>query len=53
MRDYGFTRDYILYELPNVEGWALSNWSRENTAWSEFERATDGYIAQERDKLGA
>lgn len=44
------TRDYILFELPSVEGNALVAWSIENSPFGNAERESDGYIAQQRDR---
>lgn len=46
----GFTRDYVLDELPSQQGWALLAAAIELDSGLAVERATDGYIAQDRAK---
>jgi len=46
-----FHRDHVLFDLASVEGWAWYNWALENEPYSNLERATDGYIAQELDRM--
>ena len=46
-----FTREYVLLDLPSVEGWAFYNWSLAADPWRNAELQSDGYIAQERDRL--
>jgi hypothetical protein len=46
--------DYVLYDLPMEQGWALQNASFEEDGWLQFaqvKREGKGYIFQERDRL--
>jgi hypothetical protein len=47
MAGYKWPREYVLFELPSVEGWACYNWLVEADPWGSRDRETDGYIAQE------
>lgn len=47
MRDYHFTLDQALYELPIRQAFALAAFAEENQPWASIERTTPGYIAQE------
>jgi hypothetical protein len=47
MREYEFSKEYVLYELPESQGWALYAWSVENGPWNTADRITDGYVRQE------
>lgn len=47
MHFYGLTRHEVLYRLPGCQGWAMYAWAIENNGWSDVDRDSDGYIAQE------
>lgn len=51
MRAYALPRDHILFELPSVEGWACLAAAVEGDPWTNAQRASSGYIAQELDRL--
>ena len=51
MRDFHFTRDQVLDELPLAEAFAYRAWATESNPWASVRRASDGYIAQERHRL--
>ena len=54
MKTYGYTGDFIDWELDGAQGWAESNWARENEAsvWGDrLEKQTPGYVKQEYNKL--
>jgi hypothetical protein len=46
LKALGFERDYILYQMPCIEGWMWLAESQENGDWP-VELACDGYLAQE------
>jgi hypothetical protein len=50
MRDYALPRDYILFDLPMVQGFAYCAAAIElhmrSDPWSTLERDSDAYIAQ-------
>ncbi len=48
IRDFHFTREFVLYELPLNQAFALMAWSTEMNPWSPVKRVTEGYIARER-----
>ncbi len=41
----------VLYELPMAQGWALLNVATEQSGWPGYDRISDGYVAQEMDRL--
>lgn len=48
--------DYILHDLPMIQGWAFLAAATEQDAWLQFagiKRTSKGYIKQEIDKLVA
>ena len=49
MKAYGWTADYIRFEITGAEGWIYYNWAYENEAsvWGSGVRAVDGYVKQE------
>lgn len=47
MAAYGWTEDYVLFELSGARGWAYYAAAIEINPWLSAERASDGYIAQE------
>lgn len=49
MHTYGWSEDYVLYELACARGHAYCAWALENAlwGWGSLERTSDGYIAQE------
>lgn len=47
MKDYHFTLEQALYELPIRQAFAFAAFSSENQPWASVERITPGYIAQE------
>jgi hypothetical protein len=53
MYAYRWSKQYVLYELPCVEGFAFKAWYRENNGLVPAERDSEGYIAQESERLRA
>lgn len=51
MATFRLTKAHVLYDLPSCEGWALRAWAIEHHPWGNVERESDGYIAQELEKL--
>lgn len=50
MEAYGWTPDYVRWDLNGAEGWVYYNWARQNKAsvWGSNEKpVTDGYLKQE------
>lgn len=50
MEAFGWTPEYVRWELNGAEGWVYYNWARQNKAsvWGTNERMTgDGYLKQE------
>jgi len=50
-RAYGWTRNYILFDLPGRQGWAFYAWAIENNPDYRIERTTPGYIAQHVERM--
>jgi hypothetical protein len=54
MKAYGWTADYIRFDLIGAQGWVYYNWALENEAsvWgSSIRPASAGYVKQEWNKL--
>jgi hypothetical protein len=51
MSGYGWSRDYVLFQLPEVEGRTYCNWLVESNPWGNVDRDSEGYLAQEIEKL--
>ena len=54
MEAYGWSADYVDWELDGAEGQAYCNWARENKSsfWGDKPRyKTEGYVKQEYQKL--
>lgn len=49
MREFGLSRENVLYELPEAEGRAMIAWAAENNG-VKLDRCTPGYVAQEIEK---
>lgn len=54
MKAYGFSPDFIDWELDGSQGWAYANWARQNEATmfgGGVENKSPGYIKQEWKRL--
>lgn len=52
--DYGWSEDYVLYELPMIRGWVYYAYAMENSGWLNFagvKRQGAGYIKQQTETL--
>jgi hypothetical protein len=50
-RDFHMALDYVLDDLPLSQAFALAAWNVEANPWAKVERTSDGYVAQERERL--
>jgi len=50
MRDFHFSEEAALWDLPLVRAFAYRAWATESQPWAAVERMTEGYIAQEGNK---
>lgn len=54
MMAYGWTADYVRFELSGAQGWAYLAYAKEHmaTVWgSGYSRSSPGYIKQEIERL--
>ena len=54
MRSFGFTPEFIDWELDGAQGWAYYNWARENAVsmmGGGIENKTPAYVKQEFEIL--
>lgn len=54
MTAFGFSEEFVDWELDGLRGWAYHSWAKENEAsiWgSNMERRSPGYVKREWNKL--
>lgn len=54
MKEFGFTPEFIDWELDGAQGWAYFNWSRENESSAfgdRLENKSPAYVKQEFENL--
>ena len=52
-RSYHWSKEYVLFDLPMSEGWALMAMAIEQDGWMQFsgvKRSVKGYLGQEIDE---
>jgi hypothetical protein len=52
-REYGWSREDVLNDLPLAQGFAFAAWAVENNPMAGCERTGPGYVAQEIARLRA
>lgn len=51
LHDFHMTPTQARYQVPLAEAWALKSWMAEHNPWCKLVTATDGYVAQEVDRI--